>query len=100
MPILKANGVTSYLTSEVEISFPVEQSTKPTELSTKDHVVPIDESELPPDLRTDNINSMDTILNWSGTPSDQNELPLPGTEIPLEFPDYEDRRHTLPAEPP
>lgn len=44
----------------------------------------VPEASLPADLRTDNITSADTILNWSASP-DPSEEPLPGTgDLPLE----------------
>jgi len=101
---LKAGGVSSYEENGLKLYFnngfklDVPHGTIPTQ----DHTieVPINEAELPPDLRTDNINSMDTILNWSGS-GDDGELPLPGTDIPS-FNDIQThpRQMALPPEAP
>lgn len=104
--VLKGSGVTSFASGELELEF-----TQPATYSltvphgtpdTKDHTVnlPINEAELPPDLRTDNINSMDTILNWSGS-GDDGERPMPGTDIPI-FNDIQThpRQMAMPADPP
>jgi len=83
LPILKSHGVLTFMNNELHIKFhgeqPLQSFTTPN-LSNQDHTVnlPINEAELPPDLRTDNINSMDTILNWSTEPT-PDEAPLPGT---------------------
>lgn len=81
LSILKGNGVSSYEDGGMKLHIgPI--ATLPNfggSTNTQDHTVnlPINEAELPPDLRTDNINSMDTLMNWSTSP--QEELPLPGT---------------------
>lgn len=85
LSILKDNGLSSFKTGEVSLVFHVEQSKQSqananqAQVNTQDHMidVPINEADLPPDLRTDHINSYDTIMNWSTTPQD--EIPLPGT---------------------
>lgn len=69
----------------VETCARVEDPVRPSGPPTPSQVleVPINEAELPPDLRTDNINNADTILHWSGS-SDPSEEPIPGTgEEPL-----------------
>lgn len=40
------------------------------------------EDSLPPDLRAENINSYDAILNWSGSPeaNDGEEMPMTGDQ--------------------
>jgi hypothetical protein len=101
---LKAGGVSSYEEQGLKLYFnngykiDVPRGTIPTQ----DHTieVPINEAELPPDLRTDNINSMDTIMNWSGS-GDDGELPIPGTDIPS-FTDNatHPRQERMPADPP
>lgn len=59
--------------------------------------IQVDESKLPPDLRTDAITDYDKILNWSGSP-DEVEIPIPlVNDQPL---DPEVRQERLPAEPP
>lgn len=81
LPILKSHGVAAFDNRELHIKFYVEPelANGAHHLPTEDHTInlPINEAELPPDLRTDNINSMDTLMNWSTSP--QEELPLPGT---------------------
>lgn len=80
LSILKSNGVSSFEENGLKLYLGIPTISGSTEaFPTQDHTVnlPINEAELPPDLRTDNINSMDTLMNWSTAP--QEELPLPGT---------------------
>lgn len=83
--ILKSYGVKSYEFEGLRLEFHVEPLK--IEEPTKDHTIeiPIDESQLPVDLRTDSVTSQDSILFWSGSPDmDPNEqLPLTG-DAPLE----------------
>ena len=81
---LRTAQVASFKNSGLEISFVSAAYTPPNEvlgpgLATQDHTIdaPIDETKLPVDLRTDNITDYDKILNWSGSPV-QDEV-LPGT---------------------
>lgn len=76
LKILKANGVASYKDSNIDISFRIDSG--PDQL-----IADPAEKTLPPDLRTDAINSHDSLLNWSAPPSaDEKPLPLTG-DIPL-----------------
>lgn len=74
--ILKGQGVVSFDNRELHINFE-KQAFQP--ILTQDHHVdlPINEAELPPDLRTDNINNFDAMLNWSTEPTSE-EIPIPG----------------------
>lgn len=103
--VLKGQGISSFSDGQLHLTFgaqPNLQGFTSAPLTTQDHTVnvPINEAELPPDLRTDNINSMDTILNWSGS-GDDGEIPLPGTEIPS-FNDnaVHPRQELMPTDPP
>lgn len=63
------------------VSAPVEETAP--HIETKDHVVdvPVDENQMPVDLRTENVNSFDKILFWSGS-NDQDttsQESMPGT---------------------
>lgn len=79
--LLKENNVSEFSQNGLRLVFHVEP---PKPIETKDHVIPDDESMLPPDLRTDNITDYDKILNWSGSPDHQEtEIPLTG-DAPLE----------------
>jgi hypothetical protein len=84
LPILAAYRVASFEFDGLKLTFHVEQVST---LATKDHTIeiPADESMLPPDLRTDNITSADTILHWSGSPDfgEESQLPLTG-DAPLD----------------
>lgn len=71
--LLNTNNVQSFKMNGLELYFGglagLGSSPK---IDTKDHTieVPIDESTLPPDLRTDAINNYDAIMNWSGSQTD------------------------------
>lgn len=101
LPILRSQGITTFTDNgfHLTIGYPVQNTVS---IPTQDHTLelPINEAELPPDLRTDNINSMDTILNWSGS-GDDGELPIPGTDIPS-FNDnaVHPRQELMPTDPP
>lgn len=80
LPLLREHGVASFKFEGLEITFHKEQ------INTKDHVVPMDEQMLPPDLRTDGITDSDKTLFWSGSPdtnSPDAQLPLTG-DAPFE----------------
>lgn len=82
LALLESKGVSSIKTGDLALEFHMEQS-KEKPQDTKDHTieVPIDESTLPPDLRTDAITNYDAILNWSGTPDPTDaQMPLTGDE--------------------
>jgi len=92
IPFLKAQGVKCFKKGDLEVSFHGEQSVS--EGVQADNQAPESpfevlrkqESSLPPDLRTDNVNNFDTILNWSGSPQDE-AAGIPGiddTPIPVE----------------
>lgn len=97
LKILGSAKVYSFRENGFELHFcssSMEQPKPQEPINTQDHHIdmPIDEASLPPDLRTDNINAYDTILNWSGGPVDKEE-PLPGVN---DEPSYQG----LPADPP
>lgn len=77
IPELKKHGIKSFKAGGVAIEFHVEP---PKPLSTEDHEVPVDETQLPPDLRADDTMNYDKVLNWSGSPdpNDEGEMPLTG----------------------
>lgn len=80
LPLLKGSGVTSFKDGSLELLFHGEQI-KPeatAKIETKDHVMDVPETQLPVDLRSDNITDYDKILNWSGTP-EQGLEEHPGT---------------------
>lgn len=93
LPLLAQFNVISLKMAELEISLGkskelIQESHTPTgsmsqAQSTSDQLINVDESILPPDLRTDNINSFDAVLNWSGSPT-QDEMPMPltGEDVP------------------
>jgi len=76
--LLRANGISKFKegTFELSLSPVVETSTA---------ILP-NENQLPPDLRTDNINNFDTILHWSGSGDDHGDKEtVSGTgDVPLE----------------
>lgn len=87
LPLLRDNQVTSLKMAGLEISLRESKELKEetglvhqpkAQVQPPDQLVNIDESQLPPDLRTDNINNFDAVLNWSGT-QDPDQLPLPLT---------------------
>lgn len=99
LPILKANGVLSF--TDGCFSITIDQSIK-----TADYTIPlpVDESKLPPDIRTDSIHDYDKIMNWSGSPEEES-LPLPGVndELLTDFPDnpsYQALREPMPVSAP
>lgn len=62
--------------SQVAVSAP-----QPAELSAQEQQIA--ESQLPPDLRADDLMNYDKILNWSGSP-DHDSMPMPLTnDLPL-----------------
>lgn len=76
LPVLRSNGIASFKSQDYALTFHVEHS--PPQL-----IEDPAETTLPPDLRTDKINSFDSILEWSAPPSaDMEELPLTG-DAPL-----------------
>lgn len=81
---LKMAGLELSIGQSKELS---QQSPTPTDVSSQaqptDQLINVDESTLPPDLRTDNINNYDAVLNWSGSP-DTEEMPMPltGEDVP------------------
>lgn len=85
LSILSSSRVSSFESQGLKLSFHVlEQSPIVSQELKKSEVVEVPEDQLPPDLRTDNINSMDTILNWSTAPEEKLE-PIPGVnDHPLE----------------
>lgn len=72
LPLLKSNNVVEFRSGNSYIKFNTNQEIQP-QVEAK-----VDESQLPVDLRSDNINSIDTITNWSAEPS-HNEPEMPGT---------------------
>lgn len=81
LTLLKSNGVASFKDEDVALSFHVEQS-KP-QIPVGPSLLEDTEAEkgMPPDLRTDSINSYDSVMNWSSPPSadlTDSELPLTG----------------------
>lgn len=92
LPVLKQNDVHRFKLGDVEIEFQSSKDLKPQAIasppqSSKDELVDVDETQIPADLRTDAINNVDAILNWSASPSisDQGESPIPLTgEEPLQ----------------
>ena len=77
LPELTKAKVKSFKWAELEIQFHVEQEQAD---ATKQVIEALkkQEEQLPVDLRTDNINSFDSVLNWSASP-DQNQPDIPGT---------------------
>lgn len=97
LPILRSSGVSRFKTGGFEIDFHapgphtserVNQSEVPASL-TETKIDPIEtqkasaiiNEQLPVDLRTDNINKFDTILNWSSGP-DLEASPNDGETMP------------------
>ncbi len=82
--ILRAGNVASFKNGDVTITFHVEQPAKEPLAPSQLIEDKASEASLPPDLRTDNINSQDSILNWSAPPSadqtDETPLPLTGED--------------------
>lgn len=72
LALAKGSGLASLKTGDLELSFHVEQSPLPSPASLQD--VPIDEHTLPPDLRSDTLMNMDSVLNWSSPNAD---APMP-----------------------
>lgn len=79
LTLLTKYNVKRYLAGGVEIELnPQEHPTSPRPLDTKDHFVPAPEDHLPPDLKADDLFNYDKVLNWSGTPDNEAEMPLTG----------------------
>lgn len=76
LPLLKSHGVSKFSHEGLSVEFHKDSP----QLKTLDDTQIIDETSLPPDLRTDKVTDYDTILNWSGSP-DANETAesIPGT---------------------
>lgn len=83
LPELTKSKVQRFKWDGLEIVFHAEQS-KEAESNSTEQIVDVlkrQEEQLPVDLRTDNINSYDAVLNWSGSPDQtQEELPLTGDQ--------------------
>lgn len=83
--LLKEKNVASYRAQGVEITFggvsilspPIASSAPEPTIDTVGTAAL--EGQLPVDLRSDNLNSFDKVLNWSASP-DPNEPALPGTD--------------------
>lgn len=88
LPLLIQSKVTTFKMEGLELSF--EPSAKAPDVQSPplapitEIPVKLEESSLPPDLRTDAITDYDKILNWSGTPDpgDEPQMPLTG-DMPL-----------------
>lgn len=88
--VLKAHGVTAIKMADLELTLsrteiPATVAQGPPlaiDLPTKDQLidVPVDESQLPVDLRTDQISDYDKILNWSAPDAQGEALPGVGEE--------------------
>ncbi len=82
LELLKTYGIRQFKCSDFELLFHAEHpQVQPSQLI-EDKA---SESLIPLDLRTDNINSYDSVMNWSSPPSAEMaepELPLTG-DIPL-----------------
>lgn len=80
--LLQSQSVAHFKSQDIELTFGVKSHTtiqpKVAETSGQLVDVPIDESKLPPDLRTDAITDYDKILNWSTNPDNDPTLPLTG----------------------
>jgi hypothetical protein len=82
LSLLKANGITSFKKDGLEL---VLEKPEPSGPSLADHLAKdkCAEEAMPVDLRTDNINSHETLLNWSAPPSAQEAVnppqSIPGT---------------------
>lgn len=78
-------NVQKYKSGALEIVFSSKNAAEnPTEIQgLPATTVDADESALPPDLRTDKITKMDSILNWSAPSVEDEPMPLTG-EAPLE----------------
>lgn len=73
--LLKAQGVPSFKMGTLEILLPLEGG------ESKDAVQALPaESQMPVDLRSDNVTDYDKILHWSGSPEQEVALPLTGEE--------------------
>lgn len=84
--ILRESNVSIYKDGSLSLQFHAEQKIHPVVKSEdKDQLIdmPIDEAQLPVDLRTDNITDYDKVLMWSGSPDQESDLPLTG-DAPLE----------------
>ncbi len=89
LPILKAHNVESFKidgleivlhrTMTIEIPTPIEPISEPSVVE-----VP-DPPNMPPELKFDQANDYDKLLNWSASPdpNDKVEVPLTG-EVPVE----------------
>lgn len=76
LPVLIEHGVLTFKFETLELTFSPE-------FKAKSIVIPeiTPETNLPPDLRTDNITDFDKILNWSGSPDlHESEFPLTGDQ--------------------
>lgn len=73
LKLLKSEGVNQYQEGSLKLSFVTNiQATEGL------HEVKVSEDSLPPDLRSDAINDMDKIMNWSASPAIE-DRELPGT---------------------
>jgi hypothetical protein len=83
IPFLKSQGVFSFKTQDLELVFHVERPAKTESKPDQDVIQDVPDHQLPVDLRTDNVNSFDSVLNWSASPAPE-EIELPLTDdIPL-----------------
>lgn len=73
--LLKKHNCTKFKDAGLEIELAVPT---PEPLSTKDELIPLPEDHLPPDLKADDLFNYDKVLNWSGTPDNEPDLPLTG----------------------
>lgn len=79
--LLKTSNIASFDDGNTKLTFHVEQ--RPIEPIAPPDLIEDTKAEesLPLDLRTDNINSYDSVMNWSAPPSaDEKPLPLTGDE--------------------
>lgn len=87
LPLLNENRVSKFRYGGLEVelhgsrlSESLSNSSPHTE-PLKDELIDVPETLLPPDIRTDAINNVDAILNWSASPApiEQLESPMPLT---------------------
>lgn len=71
LALVKGSNISSIKTGDLELTFHVEQ-VQVSGPALQD--VPIDEKTLPPDLRSDTLMNMDSVLNWSSPNAD---APMP-----------------------
>lgn len=80
VPILRASGCSHFKMEGLELKLEGSFHGPKSDIPAPPTLIPVDDSNLPPDLRGDDLFNYDKVLNWSGSPDSEAPMPLTGEE--------------------